>query len=69
MRRITDLSEPWKCPPSLERVFAKRHAIQALRRAKAAERVKKTTRKVAVYEPTNTEFFATYRAWVERRNG
>lgn len=36
MRRVLDPNEPWKCPPSLERVFAKRHANQELRRAKGA---------------------------------
>jgi hypothetical protein len=38
MNRLGDLSEPWECPPSLERVFAKRHAAQELRRAKGAAR-------------------------------
>jgi hypothetical protein len=38
LRRILDPDEPWQCPPSLERVFAKRHAAQELRQAKGAVR-------------------------------
>jgi hypothetical protein len=38
MKRLGDLSAPWKCPPSLVRVFAKRHAAQELRQAKGAVR-------------------------------
>jgi hypothetical protein len=38
MKRLGDLNEPWRCPPSLERVFAKRHAAQDLRQAKGAAR-------------------------------
>jgi hypothetical protein len=48
MKRLGDLNEPWKCPPSLERVFAKRHAAQDLRRAKgAASRVEHERREEA----------------------
>jgi hypothetical protein len=36
MKRLGDFNASWKCPPSLVRVFAKRHAAQALRRAKGA---------------------------------
>lgn len=36
MKRLGDLNEPWRCPPTLVRVFAKRRAIQQLRRAKGA---------------------------------
>jgi hypothetical protein len=36
MRRVFALTEPWVCPPSLVRVFAKRHAAQELRVAKGA---------------------------------
>lgn len=38
MKRLGDLSEPWVCPPTLVRVFAKRRAAQALRRAKGVAR-------------------------------
>jgi hypothetical protein len=44
-RRIGDLSEPWVCPPSLVRVFAKRHAAQALRVASGAARKAERERK------------------------
>jgi len=36
MKRLGKLDEPWVCPPSLRKVFAKRAAIQQLRRAKGA---------------------------------
>jgi hypothetical protein len=46
MRRISDLNEPWVCPPSLRKVFAKRHALQHLRVAKeAARRAQEALRK------------------------
>jgi hypothetical protein len=38
MRRVGDFDERWVCPPSLRKAFAKRHADQNLRRAKAAVR-------------------------------
>lgn len=36
--RIGDLSKPWRCPPSLEKVFAKRRAARELRRLKGEAR-------------------------------
>jgi hypothetical protein len=63
MKRIGDFSEPWKCPPSLERVFAKRHAVQALRQAKAAKR----GRKQREPELTRAEFFAAYKLHLDEQ--
>jgi hypothetical protein len=39
MKRVFDLNEPWRCPPSLVRVFARRDARQALREAKGRARL------------------------------
>lgn len=51
MKRIGDLSQPWRCPPTLVKVFAKRRAAQALRRAKGrlklAQRELRDAEKVA----------------------
>lgn len=66
MRRVFDLTEPWVCPPSLVRVFAKRHAAQELRVIKGAagraERERRRQAKRAEPEqPSDAQFFAAYR--------
>jgi hypothetical protein len=60
VKRLGDLSEPWKCPPSLERVFAKRHAAQALRRARGAAR--KAERQLR-----DTQYYETFRRRDQRQ--
>jgi hypothetical protein len=39
MKRVFDPNEPWQCPPSLVRVFARRNARQELREAKGRARL------------------------------